>query len=171
MTLQARMSQDDPRFYNPNRDVAHCFAEVARETAARLEDERWEVIHKLGEQHQITQEDLGLACKAFCEFVTADFRKGESMLACLERVGWFEVKPEAQLFYLGVLGTVVAGVFFAGVREATLGGVGPLLSCQDLRQRGAECARAMTMPRWRRRLAGVRRRLRGAWAALRGKDQ
>ena len=37
MSLQAQLSKNDPRLYNPNRDVAHNFATVVTEVADRLE--------------------------------------------------------------------------------------------------------------------------------------
>lgn len=163
MVLQARMSPSDDRWYNVNRDLAHCFADVVREVAARLDDDRWPVIGELCRANQVSDDDLAQACGAFCRFVVgACDDPRESMHTVLSRVGWFDLPSVAQVAYMAYLGTVVAGYFFAGVREATIGGQGPLLDCDDLRAFGREGYRALTRRRpWWSRLW---RRLRRWWS-------
>lgn len=170
MTLQARMSEGDPRLYNPNRDVAHNFADVVHEVAARLEDNRWPVVGDLLARYQIGEDQLGEACKAFCTFVASSTEiPKEKMEEALVRAGWFHVPEAAQLAYMAYLGTVLSGYFYAGVREATLQGSGPTLTCQDLRAAGARTAAIMTAPRWRRPLIALAGRVRAAWNTLTGK--
>ena len=41
MTMQARMTANDQRLYNPSRDVAHNFQQVMEMVAGRLEDYSW----------------------------------------------------------------------------------------------------------------------------------
>lgn len=169
-SIQARMSKEDPRLYSVNRDVAHNFGDVMQIVADRLEGEAWPELAELLKRHNVTQDELGEACKALCLFVcqATDVPK-ENMLDCLTRHGWFKIQPEAQIAITAVLGTVILGYYFAGVREATLGGEGPVLRYQDLAQRGAECARNMTMPKWRRWFYGLGVRLQRSYNALRGK--
>lgn len=161
--LQARMSENDPRLYNVNRDVAHNFGDIVREVAGRLEDNRWPVVGQILTQHKVTEEQLGQACAAFCTFVASsvDVPK-ERMNEALARCGWFNVPEAAQVAYMAYLGTVVSGYFYAGVREATLQGVGPALTCQDLRDVGGRAARLLAAPRWRRKLDAALTRLRRA---------
>jgi hypothetical protein len=88
------------------------------------------------------------------------------MSEALARCGWYNVPEAAQVAYMAYLGTVLSGYFFAGVREATLGGVGPAQSLQDLRAVGSQSAKAMTLPRWKRRLSAFFGRFRSAWRTL-----
>lgn len=164
------MSEGDPRLYNVNRDVAHNFGDVVREVAARLEDGRWPVVGQLLARYQISEDQLGEACKAFCTFVASavDVPK-ERMNEALARSGWFHVPEAAQVAYMAYLGTVMTGYFYAGVREATLQGVGPAQTYQDLRAVGARSSKILTAPRWRRRIDGLLERVRLAWKTLTSK--
>ncbi len=168
--LQARMSENDPRLYNVYRDVAHCFGDVAREVAGRLEDGRWPVVKEICDKYGVTEDQLGLACEAFCKFVASSVEiPKERMNDALTRSGWYAVPDVAQVAYMAYLGTVVSGYFFAGVREATLGGVGPAQNYQDLREVGSRASKLMTAPRWRRKLDRLWERLRLTWATFKGK--
>jgi len=156
MSMQMRVSEWDHRLYNVNRDVAHNFGDVVREVADRLEDGRWPVVARYLEEKNVSMDELGEACRAFCLFVAdAASKPKETMAECLQRCGWFDVREEAQFAYMAILGTVVSGYFWTGVREATLGGQGPCLTYQDLRERGKECALLMAMPRWKRWLRKI----------------
>jgi hypothetical protein len=75
------------------------------------------------------------------------------MPECLERAGWFAVKPLAQVAAMSILGTVILGYHAAGVREATINGEGPAMNLQTLAERGAGVARYLAMPKWKRWLA------------------
>ena len=169
MSLQARASQWDHRQYNVGRDVAHNFGDVMREVADRLEKGSWPALNRMLENTLVTQHDLGLACEAFCVFVmsSADHKK-ERMTECLARSGWDSVPEEAQVALMAVLGTVMSGYYWVGVREATLGGSGPCLTSQDLRDRGRACAQAMAVSPVRRYLRRVGARLGEVWSTLRG---
>lgn len=167
--LQARMSEADPRLYNVNRDVAHNFGDVVREVAARLEDGAWPAVKAMLARQQVTEDQLGAACAAFCTFVASsvDVPK-ERMHEALQRSGWFAVPEAAQIAYMAYLGTVMTGYFYAGVREATLQGVGPAQTYQDLRAVGTRSAKVMAAPRWRRKIDALAARVRLAWATLTG---
>lgn len=179
MTVQARMSAGDPRLYNPNRDVAHCFGFVLDACFERAYKKQWPSLEKvLGaayaspdfradlEQCEAPDpsRDVGEALAALGRFVS---EPGGDMHEVLERSGFFAVPAPAQVAALAHLGLVTAGVYFNGARDATLGGHGPLATNESLREAGLECARLMAMPRWRRRLAVLRRRAGRALAALR----
>ncbi len=153
MTIQARL-KEDTTYYNTNRDIAHNFKGVVTTVAARLEDGTWPELSALLDREGITQDQLGDACQAFIKFMLTSVDVPEDdMLACLTKADWFKVSPTAQVAYLAVMGQVLAGYYFAGVREATLGGEGPVLTYKDLDVRGKECAEIMSMPAWRRGLS------------------
>ena len=149
--MQARISKDDPRFYNVNRDIAHCFGGVAREVAARLEDERWPVLTAYLKEHDVTMDQLGEVCKAFCEFAagTCD-DPDEDMGDTLTRVGWWKVPEPAQVALLSIVGTVMMGYFYRGARDVTIGFDGPCASLQDLRMAGSIAHEYMMAPWWKR---------------------
>lgn len=171
MALNARMSQSDPRLYNPNRDVAHNFEYVVNEVATAIEEGRWKFLSVLAVNHGVTQDDLGLCMAALCKFVViqAD-HPGESMPACLARSGYLDLPEAAQAVVMAYLGTVTLGMHWVGVREATLGGNGPALTYKRLRATGRRMTLLMRMPPWRRRLYRLKSRLRRAWRAFTKKD-
>ena len=151
MSLQMRLSQSDARLYSANRDVAHCFAPVVKEVAARLEDNRWPAVGQYLTDLGVSDAALGEACVAFVYFVRSavDYPK-ESMADALARCGWYKLPEAAQVAYMAYLGTVVSGIFFHGVREVTINGEGPCSTMGDLVAAGERAHRLLTIPRWRR---------------------
>lgn len=168
MSLQARMNQQDPRYYNVNRDVAHNFGEVMKILAERMEAGGWDTVQALATGNGLTDEELGKACQSLCNFVEGHMEYKESMSAGLGRSGFLSVHPMARLIVMAWLGNITLGMHWAGVREATIGGSGPAMTYKDLAARGAECAKLMTMGRWQRRWFTVKHRVRRVLQALRG---
>jgi hypothetical protein len=165
--LQAKLTKDDARLYDPGRDVAHCFDFVIEEVAKRVEDGRWQVLARLAEHSGVSEDELGRACADLCRFVyiQGEFKK-ESMASCLARSGFLDRHEYARVILLAHLGSVILGMHWAGVRAATLGGDGPASLLRGVRWHGHACAKLMTLPPWRRRLYLAYRRLRKAWRAL-----
>lgn len=170
MTLNARMSQQDPRLYSPNRDVAHNFGEIIMEVAKRCEEGNWDTLREYAKEKGLTDEDLGKVCQAVCQFVAKDPEKGESMAVGLSKSGFLDLPPAGRVVVMAYLGVVTLGVHWAGVREATINGVGPAQGYKQLRWHGMRCAKLMTLPRWRRRLYNLQSRVKKAWRALWEKD-
>lgn len=168
MGIQARMTESDPRLYNVGRDVAHNFGHVMTTVAERLEAGGWEPADRIAKDYGVTQDELGKACEALCLFVAKHMEHKESMSLGLARVGFLDLHPMARVLTMAWLGNVILGMHWAGVREATLGGVGPAMTYQDLVGRGAECAKLMTMSRWRRRWHKLSYRVRRVFQVLRG---
>ena len=168
MSIQARMSEGDPRLYNVGRDVAHNFAHVMTTVAERLETGQWDAVQELARVHGVTEDELGKACEALCNFVAKNIEHRESMSAGLARFGFLDLHPMARVIVMAWLGNVTLGMHWAGVREATLGGTGPAMTYQDLADRGAECAKLLTMGRWRRRWHKLKHRVRRVVQVLRG---
>jgi hypothetical protein len=169
-SLQARMSENDPRLYNVNRDLAHCFVRVAELVAGRLEDGLWPELNEIVKREGLTQDDLGEACGAFCTFVATSVEDPSAdMHTALERSGWFNVKPGAQVAAMACLGTVILGMHFSGVREATLGGEGPAMDLRQLAAFGERSSKLISMSRWQRRVARIKLRASNAWKAILGR--
>jgi len=168
-SLQARLSENDPRLYNVNRDVAHNFEYVANLVAGRLEDGLWPELDHLVRKHNISMDDLGEACQAFCLFIGAGVEQSNDMQEALDESGWFKVKPAAQVALMATLGTVILGMHFSGVREATLNGEGPAATLSQVAARGKETADYLAMPRWKRWFSRRFKRIKKAFAILRGR--
>lgn len=170
MSINARMNQNDPRLYNPSRDVAHNFDQVIMEVATRIEKGTWDILKELAKEKNITDEELGKACQALCRFVAYDPDKGESMAVCLAKCGFLDLSSVARVIVTSYLGTVMLGMHWGGVRETTINGVGPVLTYKQLRWHGMRCAKLMTMPRWKRKLYVFWSRLNKAWRVFWQKD-
>jgi hypothetical protein len=169
-SLQARFNEHDPRLYNVNRDLAHNYKYVLELVAARLEDGTWKELDALLEQNDVSMDDLGEACAAFCRYVgSATTDKESNVEEGLRNAGWFECKVGAQAGYLAVLGTVIAGMAHRGIREATLDEEGPALKVGDLTEAGDRCLAALRMSKFKRRWLKWTSRFRMAFASLRGK--
>lgn len=130
MSLQARMSEHDSRLYDPNRDIAHNFRFVVEHIAKRMDEGRWDIATEVANVFHVTPDDLGEACAGFIRFVAGAAQKPkETMTQCLDRSGFLKAKPAAQLLHLAYLGSLLAGVYYRGAKEATIKGNGP---CADL---------------------------------------
>ncbi len=134
------------------------------EVAKRCEQGTWPELTKLLQDKGVTDVELGKACQALCRFIAtqADDPK-ERMAAGLSRCGFLDLDPHARIAVMAYLGTYMLGLNWTGVREATLGGIGPTQHYQALRWHGLRCVKLMTIPRWRRRLYNFWGRVRKAW--------
>ncbi len=169
--LQARMSEGDPRLYSPSRDVAHNFQAVMEMVAGRLEDGAWPELDAHLKDNDISMDDLGEACAAFCSFVGDSVATPDaSMEEAMQAAGWFDCKPLAQVALLSVLGTVYAGIHFVGVREATLGTGGPAHTVHELVDAGSKFLAITRVPKWRRRFRSAVKNFRKAFSSLLGRN-
>jgi hypothetical protein len=160
MTMQARMSSDDKRLYNPSRDVAHNFKEVMDLVAGRLEDQAWPELDSLLKREGVTMDDLGEACGAYCNYLASAANDPElSMHRSLEKHGFFACKPAAQIAVLALIGSCYAGIQFSGIREATINGEGPLQSVGDLIKHAEHFRRYAGMSRLRRKWENIKFKL------------
>jgi len=161
--LQAVMSPHDRRLYNTNRDFAHNFKPIMLAVSDRLDRGMWPELQAILKKEGVTEENLGNTVSAFCRFVASAVENPkETMNECLERSGYFaeSLPPAARIAFMAMLGTVVAGMFFSGAREATLGGVGPAMDLQELREIGNRSADLMSLTRWQRFKLRCRSRIR-----------
>jgi len=170
--LQARMSSSDPRLYSPNRDVAHCFPGVVKDLTARMEQSRWAELHKLldasGHTDHASQAERAKASAVFLAVMAgAVNNRKKGLYDVMIDAGWFELSPALQVMYMAYLGSIMTGVFFAGVRDASFGGPEPAASVEELVAAGTEMLRIQALPRWRRwrfvrKLEGIRNALRNS---------
>jgi len=168
MTLQARMSSSDPRLYNPSRDVAHNFQQVMELVAGRLEDRVWPELDSVLDREQITLDDLGAACGAYCCYLASAAQEPElSLFEGLKKSGFLDCKPAAQVAVMAHIGACYAAIQYAGVREATINGEGPLMTVTDLLGYADQFYRYTGMSRRRRRWEQFKVRLRAGLQAIR----
>lgn len=169
--LQARLSQADPRLYSANRDLAHNFVEVMGAVVGRINAKQWDYLAAYAEKEGVTDEELSKACDSLCRFVACQMAtKRADMGEELTASGFFKVSPAARAVVMSYLGTVILGMHWSGVREATLDGNGPASLLRGLRWHGDKCVKLMRLPAWRRNLYMLRRRLRRAWQGFRRQE-
>jgi hypothetical protein len=167
MTLQARMSAEDRRLYNPSRDVAHNFQQVMELVAGRLEDRDWVELNKILHRENVSMDDLGEACGAYCQYLANTVNSPNlSMFNSLEQSGFFKCKPAAQVAVLAMIGTCYAGMHYVGIREATIAKEGPMQTIGELVKHSEQFRRYIGMPRWKRWFLKWKTRIQAGFAAL-----
>ena len=167
MPLQAKMSQGDQRLYNPSRDVAHTFADIIKEVARRIDLKMWPEMQEFLAKQGLRDAEVGAALQIFTRFVADTNVPREPMWDALERHGWYEVEPAAQIVIMAYLGQLYTGMAWVGIREATLGGEGPLKTCQDMFKAGQRGADLLSIPAWKRPWVRRWRRLKRAFQVMR----
>lgn len=168
MTMQARMSANDQRLYNPSRDVAHNFEEVMRLVASRLEDHVWPELDGLLARENINLDDLGEACGAYCSYLASAVNEPNlAMEAALHKSNFLACKPAAQVAIMAMIGVCYAGIQFAGIRDASVAGDGPLYTVETLMVHAERFRAQAGRSRWQRRWDRFKARVRDGWAALR----
>lgn len=167
MTLQARMSSEDRRLYNPSRDVAHNFQQVMELVANRLEDQSWPELEGLLQREKVSMDDLGEACGAYCNYLAnAVNSPTTTMLDSLTQSQFFKCKPGAQVAVLAMIGTCYAGIQYAGVREATVSSEGPMQTVGDLMKHAERFRAYAGMSKWKRWFLKWKVRLNASFSAL-----
>ncbi len=136
MGMNARMTPNG-KLYNPNRDVAHNFQEVSELVAGRLEDHSWHELREVLTREGVSMDQLGEAMGCFCEYLAsaADPDKVDwNMSKSITESGFFDCEDAAQVAVMACYGQAFAGIQFAGIREVSLGGEGPVHQIKDLRK-------------------------------------
>jgi hypothetical protein len=146
MSLQARMTQGDPRLYDPSRDVAHNFIDVVKTTAHQLEHiaTAWPEMAQVLSRESVNEHDLGEACGALCTYLieTADkTKRNVSVEQAFTNAGFFNLKPAAQIAVMAMVGLIYSGMFYRGARQATMIDSGPLLEVPELVAAGGMLAK------------------------------
>jgi len=168
MSLQARMTSNDARLYSPARDVAHNFQEVMNLVAARLEDHVWPELDGLLLREGITIDDLGDACGKYCTYLASAVQTPNlSMIKSLNNSEFLECKPAAQVAVMAMIGTCYAGIQHAGIREASVGGDGPMHTVKELLVHAERFRAQVGKSRWRRKLDRLQLQCKAVWEAIR----
>jgi hypothetical protein len=132
--MNARMTPNG-LLYNPHRDVAHNFKEVAELVAGRLEDHSWHELSEVLIREGVSMDQLGEAMGCFCTYLAsaADPDKSDwSMCKSIQESGFFDCDDAAQVAVMACFGQAFAGIQFAGIREVSLDGEGPMLQIKEL---------------------------------------
>ncbi len=152
MPLQIRPQEGDKRFYDPNRDFAHCFPAIAQEVAHRIDSNKWPALVNYLEAKGVEIEDLEKTFTAVHKFIlSATDNPKESLEDCLRRSGYLQLRSEAQFAYLAVMGGVIMGCFFSGRRHAYLG-ADTMDMPYSIVTYGRRLSLIFSMPPWRRKL-------------------
>jgi hypothetical protein len=156
MSLNARMGSNDPRLYHADRDVAHNFKSVMSHVHRRLQGRRWPELEDILVELEVPDEEISRAFDCLCQFIAGAYDQGSvDFKTLLDSTGWFKCHPAAQVAVMSVLGTVILGYHFTGVREVTLCGQGPAADLKNLPEeigRNAAVSEFLALSRWRRRL-------------------
>lgn len=167
MTMQARMSSNDNRLYNPSRDVAHNFLQVLDLVASRLEDGVWPELKELLIRENISMDDLGEACGCFCRYIAnSKEHPNRSMYDSLKEEKFFNTKPAAQIAVLASIGVCYAGIMHAGIREATIASEGPLMTVPEFMKYAKQFRRYAGMSKWRRKLEHLKSKFYNAFKSF-----
>ena len=166
MPSQMRMSADDRRWYDVNRDVVHHFKWLAARVSDRMHERDWPELFTLLDARGVTIHDLGAAHGAFMRFVIDVLKHPDDTVEdALVRSGWGAAKLEARIAVMALIGLQSTGMYFHGVRAATLDGE----RADDVRElvdRADKVAWLLKLPKWRRLLLLLRQRWRGrTWHA------
>jgi len=150
------MSEGDPRLYSVNRDVAHNFKDIMRIVADRLRNRCWPGLEAVMATEHVTDQNVSQAFDCLCRFIlSAQEHPRMPFEEALAKSGFEQCQNAAQVAVLAMLGSVTLGYHFVGVREATIGGVGPAKELADLAQEATAVVRWFSMPRWRRSLVAL----------------
>lgn len=135
MSIQARMSPNDQRLYNPARDVAHNFAGVVELIINNYDDAGWAALREFTTQQGVTDEDIAATLDAFVTaimYAKDKLKRKLSIHAALTETGFFKQKLLAQVTIMALLGQIYTGMHYAGIREATIGNEGPIYELDSL---------------------------------------
>lgn len=135
MSIQARMSANDQRLYNPNRDVAHNFSGVVERLIDNYDNRGWAELRDFTDANGITDEDIANTLNSFVTAILYSKdkdKKNLSVHAALKDSGFFEQKLLAQVTIMSLLGQIYTGMHYVGIREASLGSEGPMYELDSL---------------------------------------
>lgn len=137
--------------YAPSRDLMYLWPDVLRNVADRLEDAPFKPLHDLLTERGVTLDDLGEAAAAYSRFVRDAHNEPEkNMVKCLDDSGWNKVRPEAQIAYMFYAGSIITGVFWKGIRDATPEGGDIIPQVKSLMSAGRQLDAYIALTGWRR---------------------
>jgi hypothetical protein len=164
--LQMRRTAEnggDGRWYSPNRDLANNWKFLAGAALDQLSIANWKPWFKEYFEHaKVTEEDIGAAALAYARFFqhTCDPAVATAREA-MEKAGWFDLKPGAQVAMFMKMGQVTTMAMFTAIRDTHPDAQGPLADTKTLYDSALrahfELTQSRTWVRWvRRKLAFIR---------------
>lgn len=151
MTVQMRPRGSQGLFYSPARDIAYLHRDVALDVAKRLDQHLFPPLHAWLETAGVTDNDLFLANEAYTKYLLyIPENPNEQIVDVLQRAGWFDVKPEAQIAYMFYVGQAVSGSFFPALRDVLKAEDEPPIRIKQLVTAGRRLKLIMSMSRWTR---------------------
>ncbi len=140
--LQFRTAPSDPRFYSADRDFAHCMDSIVAGVASNMLKKPWPAMATCREQLGVSDAEIGEAVVTFGEVIRNSTNDDvKSLKQALETHGFLALRSEVQIIFLAYLGCAVAGLSWAGRRNATLVDRGPAVDfnwikqvCEDTRE-------------------------------------
>jgi len=168
-SLQAKIKPEYERWYSSNRDLAHNYPTILELTIDRLCDRQWPELADFLSVHGVTDDDLGRVCQAYCEYVLSIRDRPQATLEELLQASGFLRQPlVAQMAFLAMMSTVVTGIHFRGVKEATIDGHGPMIALSELADYARRASEFIGTSPWRRKLKLLRQRLSRAIGVFKG---
>ena len=157
-----QMRTENGMLVSPMRDIAHNFPWLVEETVKRLDEKVWGELHELIDAKGITEEQLAIVIDSMVKFVTkASDPEVKEPFALLESSGFLDVSPSARVAVMAVLGQIVLGAYFEGVRQASVldERMPPKATVEALVKTGRQVSQRIC----RRRASAIRR----LWLAIR----
>lgn len=132
--IQSRKEGGDGRWHSPDRDLAYAWPCLVRAALDQLATENWKPwFAEYFKFAGLTNDDIGAAAEAYGKFFQfVCNREVDNPRQALERAGWFELKPAAQVALFMKLGQVTTMAFFSSIRDVTPEGEDPPLDQQAL---------------------------------------
>jgi len=142
--------------YSPSRDFAYNYPQLVKCIINSFNVGRWpELVYTMSQAHYadrtLTEEEdafiWGKICEAkdvYCNFLNeCCVDPDETVDQVLDRVGWNNLPEAAQITWLAMMGQVMTGQVFQGLRDVTYQGEGARSEVKELLQAGQAARRAM----------------------------
>lgn len=147
------------KMYAPARDFAYNYPEMLSCIIRCFNTEKWPELldvttearfpvgpdpaMTLEERKEATWDEICTAKDVYCEFLKICCEDpAENEDDVLRRAGWFDLHPAIQMSFLAMMGVVMTGQFFQGLRDVTPGGTVPS-EIAKLLQAGDNARKAM----------------------------
>lgn len=142
--------QEGGKFYAPSRDFAHNYPHMIDTIVKCFNEDYWPELFALytemyGQTSAAAFDELEKAKDIYCKFINESYKDpNECCDDVLRRVGWLDVPVETQTTWLAMLGQIMTGQLFAGVRDLYMATEIPLpADIEVFMEHGHDARRAM----------------------------
>jgi hypothetical protein len=106
--------------YAPNRDLINIFRHACSLAFHGLGDANWRAwMGSYLDHHQVTDEQLGRAAQALCEFFQRCCQMDDKLAGdSLKKSGFLDAPTPVQLVVMAAIGDAMTGLFWACIRDA-----------------------------------------------------